>query len=137
MEEKESTKKQKKANDNDINEVLDELNPDYKNELIYRYLDEMPEEIVNLMKKYKNINFTKNMYREYIEKKNNIAYNGEEKEHLKLEKDHSVEEKAEHILKYLQSDFFILYKRNKTNLEEFEVDKGEQNEKASHKTSTS
>ena len=33
----------------------------------------MPEEIVNLMKKYKNINFTKNMYMEYIDKsKNNL-----------------------------------------------------------------
>ena len=49
---------------------MDELNPDYKNELIYRYLDEMPEEIVNLMKKYKNISFTKNMYMEYIDNKN-------------------------------------------------------------------
>ena len=67
---KEAKKKRKKANDNDINEVLDELNPDYKNELIYRYLDEMPEEIVNLMKKYKNISFTKNMYMEYIDNKN-------------------------------------------------------------------
>ena len=67
---KEANKKRKKANDNDINEVLDELNPDYKNELIYRYLDEMPEEIVNLMKKYKNISFTKNMYMEYIDNKN-------------------------------------------------------------------
>ena len=64
-------KKDKKENDNAINEVLDELNPDYKNELIYRYLDEMPEEIVNLMKKYKNINFTKNMYNEYIDKNKN------------------------------------------------------------------
>lgn len=43
-------KSAKKENENDINEVLDELNPDYKNELIYRYLDEMPEEIVALMK---------------------------------------------------------------------------------------
>ena len=67
---KEANKKRKKANDNDINEVLDELNPDYKNELIYRYLDEMPEEIVNLMKKYKNISFTKNMYMEYMDNKN-------------------------------------------------------------------
>ena len=67
---KEANKKRKKANDSDINEVLDELNPDYKNELIYRYLDEMPEEIVNLMKKYKNISFTKNMYMEYIDNKN-------------------------------------------------------------------
>ena len=50
---KEVNKKRKKDNDNDINEVLDELNPDYKNELIDRYLDEMPEELVNLMKNIK------------------------------------------------------------------------------------
>ena len=55
---------------NDINEVLDELNPDYKNELIYRYLDEMPEELVNLMKKYRKINFTKSMYNDYLANKN-------------------------------------------------------------------
>ena len=55
---------------NDINEVLDELNPDYKNELIDRYLDEMPEELANLMKKYRKINFTKSMYTEYLENKN-------------------------------------------------------------------
>ena len=72
--EKEETKKE---NENDINEVLDELNPDYKNELIDRYLDEMPEEIVNLMKRYKNINFTKNMYNEYIDKAKNTE-NGEQ-----------------------------------------------------------
>ena len=71
----EEKEKQEKENveikeKNDINEVLDELNPDYKNELIYRYLDEMPEELVNLMKKYRKINFTKNMYMEYLENKN-------------------------------------------------------------------
>ena len=70
--ENEGNKSTKKQNENDINEVLDELNPDYKNELIDRYLDEMPEEIVNLMKRYKNINFTKNMYNEYIDKSKNI-----------------------------------------------------------------
>ena len=70
--ENEGNKSTKKQNENDINEVLDELNPDYKNELIDRYLDEMPEEIVNLMKRYKNINFTKNMYHEYIDKSKNI-----------------------------------------------------------------
>ena len=74
----------KKESDNDLNEVLDELNPDYKNELIYRYLDEMPEEIVNLMKKYKNINFTKNMYMEYIDKSKNNNNNGEEKDNFKM-----------------------------------------------------
>ena len=70
----EEKEKQEKENvemkeKNDINEVLDELNPDYKNELIYRYLDEMPEELANLMKKYRKINFTKNMYMEYLENK--------------------------------------------------------------------
>ena len=55
---------------NDINEVLDELNPDYKNDLMDRYLDEMPEELANLMKKYRKINFTKSMYMNYLENKN-------------------------------------------------------------------
>ena len=72
--EKEETKKE---NENDINEVLDELNPDYKNELIDRYLDEMPEEIVALMKKYRNINFTKSMYMEYLDKNKNEGENGD------------------------------------------------------------
>ena len=39
----------------------------------------MPEEIVNLMKKYKNISFTKNMYMEFLEKNKGIT-NGEETE---------------------------------------------------------
>ena len=70
----EEKEKQQKENvelkeKNDITEVLDELNPDYKNELIDRYVDEMPEEIANLMKKYRKINFTKNMYMEYLENK--------------------------------------------------------------------
>jgi hypothetical protein len=30
----------------------------------------MPEELANLMKKYRKINFTKNMYMEYLENKN-------------------------------------------------------------------
>ena len=68
---KQVNKNGKKDHDKDINEVLDELNPDFKNELIYRYLDEMPEEIVNLMKKYRNINFTKNMYMEYVDSAKN------------------------------------------------------------------
>ena len=36
-----------------INFILDELNPKFKQSLMDKYLDEMPEEIVNLMKKYK------------------------------------------------------------------------------------
>ena len=31
----------------------------------------MPEELVNLMKRYKNISFTQNMYNEYIDKNKN------------------------------------------------------------------
>ena len=54
-----------------INDVLDELNPDYKSDLIDTYLDEMPEELVNVMKKYKKINFTKDMYKQYLDAKNN------------------------------------------------------------------
>jgi hypothetical protein len=79
---KQVNKNGKKENDKDINDVLDELNPDFKNELIYRYLDEMPEEIVNLMKKYRNINFTKNMYMEYVDSIKN-ATNGVENEDKK------------------------------------------------------
>ncbi len=76
----EEKEKQEKENEeikekNDITEVLDELNPDYKNELIDRYVDEMPEEIANLMKKYRKINFTKSMYKDYLENKKNGAIN--------------------------------------------------------------
>ena len=67
QEEKENEEAKQKS---DINEVLDELNPDYKNELIYRYLDEMPEKLVDLMKKYRKINFTKSMYNDYLANKN-------------------------------------------------------------------
>ena len=85
---KQINKNGKKENDKDINEVLDELNPDFKNELIDRYLDEMPEEIVNLMKKYRNINFTKNMYMEYEDSiKNSIngVETGDKKDVMKSE----------------------------------------------------
>ena len=61
---------------NSINDILDELNPDYKEELMNQYIVEMPEEIVNLMKKYKNINFTNDMYLNYINYKNKVKENG-------------------------------------------------------------
>ena len=70
QEEKENEEFKQKS---DINEVLDELNPDYKNELISRYLDEMPEKLVDLMKKYRKINFTKSMYNDYLANKNKIV----------------------------------------------------------------
>jgi hypothetical protein len=50
--------------------ILNILNPSVKEELMNKLLDEMPEEIVNLMKKYKNVNFTNEMYLNYIDYKN-------------------------------------------------------------------
>ena len=47
---------------------------------------------------------------------------------LKIDKNLSTEEKAEFIQKYLKKDFFILYKRSKTNVEEFEIDNEEEQE---------
>ena len=84
---KDVNKKEKKNKKyyNDINQVLDALNPDYKNELINRYLDEMPEELVNLMKRYKNINFTQNMYNEYLDKNKNTNEIEDKKDILKDE----------------------------------------------------
>jgi len=55
----------------DMSDVLNELNPKFRDNLIDKYLDEMPEEIVNLMKKYKKINFNQEMYLNYINYKNN------------------------------------------------------------------
>ena len=47
--------------------------------------DEMPEELVNLMKRYKNINFTQNMYNEYIDKNKNTNEIEDKKDILKDE----------------------------------------------------
>ena len=65
--------------------ILNILNPSVKEELMNKLLDEMPEELVNLMKKYKNVNFTNEMYLNYIDYKNkpketNEANNLENKE---------------------------------------------------------
>ena len=51
-----------------LEDILDELNPEFKEELIAKYIDEMPDEIVNLQKKYKKINFTKEIYQNFINK---------------------------------------------------------------------
>ena len=47
----------------------------------------MPEELVNLMKKYKNINFTKNMFMEYTDKTKNITNGGEVEDKQDISKD--------------------------------------------------
>jgi hypothetical protein len=49
-----------------IEDILDELNPEIKENLIAKYIDEMPDDIVNLQKKYKKINFTKEIYQNYL-----------------------------------------------------------------------
>ena len=62
-----------------LNEILDEINPSYKEQLMGKYMDEMPEEIVDLMKKYKNVNFNNEMYLNYLKYKNNNVENNEVK----------------------------------------------------------
>ena len=47
-------------------DILDDLNPKFRQKLMDKYLDEMPEEIVNLTKKYKNISFNNEMYVNYL-----------------------------------------------------------------------
>lgn len=54
-----------------LDAILDELNPEIKEELIGKYIDEMPDEIVNLQKKYRKINFTNEIYKNYINSINN------------------------------------------------------------------
>ena len=56
----------------DINNILDLLNPKLKQDLVNKFLDEMPEEIANLTKKYKNIKFNNEMYLNYVDYKNKI-----------------------------------------------------------------
>ena len=60
--------------------ILDELYPELKEELIGKYIDEMPDEIVNLQKKYKKINFTNDIYKNYIDKMNNKGEGNDIKE---------------------------------------------------------
>ena len=83
-------------NKNSINEILDEINPSFKEELMNKYIDEMPEEIVNLMKKYKSVNFNNEKYLNYINSKNsknNDEYKKEEnKEKYKENKEENKEE---------------------------------------------
>ena len=75
-----------------MNDILDELNPKFRENLIYKYFDEMPEEIADLTKKYKNVKFNNEMFEKYIKnkelkvkereneegKKENIEENGKE-----------------------------------------------------------
>lgn len=74
-------KDHKRKNDSDIIEIIEESNSNgfnyFQNELIEKYLDEMPKEIVNLAKKYKNITFTKEMFLKYVNDKN-IKYSNNE-----------------------------------------------------------
>ena len=61
-----------------IEDILDELNPEIKENLIVKYIDEMPDDIINLQKKYKKINFTKEIYQNYINNFNNKEKEKEE-----------------------------------------------------------
>ena len=61
-----------------IEDILDELNPEIKENLIAKYIDEMPDDIINLQKKYKKINFTKEIYQNFINNFNNKEKENEE-----------------------------------------------------------
>ena len=75
----------------------------------------------------------KNCYKLYDDtkiKNYSIIYNliknsGFNLKRLKLEKSTTTEEKADAIMKYLKKDFFILYKRSKANIEEFDINNDE------------
>lgn len=62
-----------------INNILDMLNYKFKEDLVDKYLDEMPEELANLTKKYKNINFNNEMYLNYLNHKNEDKEENKEK----------------------------------------------------------
>ena len=66
-----------------LEQILDELYPEFKEELIGKYIDEMPDEIVNLQKKYKKINFTNENYKKYLNDFNNKEKGKEMKEEIK------------------------------------------------------
>ena len=63
-----------------MNDILDDLNPKFRENLMDKYLDEMPEEIVNLTKKYKNISFNNEMYINYLNYKEKQKETDEVKE---------------------------------------------------------
>lgn len=76
--------KEKNDIDNEkiISYALDELNPYYKNDLMDEYYDEMPEELNDLLKKYKKVNINNEMYLNYIHSKD-----GEKKENSENDED--------------------------------------------------
>ena len=84
-------------NKNSLNEILDEINPSYKEELINKYIDEMPEEIVELMKKYKNVNFNNEKYLNYINYKNNGGNENENIQEDNKEKDKENKEENKNL----------------------------------------
>ena len=82
-----------------IKYILDELNPKFKENLMDKYLDEMPEEIVNLMKKYKKVTFNNNMYMNYLNNKknqeNNNKFESKEKDQKDIENEKDEKENKE------------------------------------------
>lgn len=77
-------------NKNVIIDVLEELNPNFKTDLIDKYLDEMPEELNDLMKKFNCVKFNNQMYKNYL--KNKEKEKEMEKEKEKQNKDENLKE---------------------------------------------
>ena len=74
-----------------MNDILDELNPKFRENLMDKYLDEMPEEIAELAKKYKNVKFNNEMYEKYMKIKDIEVKEGEEED----DKKENIEENEE------------------------------------------
>ena len=81
----------------DMSDVLNELNPKFRDNLIDKYLDEMPEEIVNLMKKYKKINFNQEMYLNYINYKNNKDKDKDKEDDKENDKENKKEKNSKKV----------------------------------------
>ena len=96
-----------------IKYILDELNPKFKENLMDKYLDEMPEEIVNLMKKYKKVTFNNDMYMNYLNNKKNQENDNKSESKEKDQKDNENEKDNEKENKEENKDMMSPVKKEK------------------------
>ena len=93
----------------------------------YKIIQEENNDIVELMKYCLNLYKSSKMtnYSIIYNLMKNMKFNSKK---LKLDKNMTEEEKYNAIIKYLKKDALILYRRNKENIEEFEVDNNNEND---------
>ena len=94
----------------------------------FNICSEENDDILELMKNSYDLYYDSKT-RNYSIIYNHIYNTGFNLKGLKFEKSNTSEEKADIIMKFLKNDFFILYKRKKDNIEEFDINTEEgQNE---------